>query len=89
MEFHVPSSISGASRAGVRHLLIHVGGTESFDGSDIINWVTQGKTPDQIVATKQSNGQVVRSRALCAYPMVSRYKGTGSEDDAASYVCAK
>jgi feruloyl esterase len=33
------------------------------------------------------NGEVDRTRPLCAYPAVARYKGTGSIDDAASFEC--
>jgi len=32
---------------------------------------------------------VVRTRPICAYPNRARYKGTGSIDDAASFVCKK
>jgi hypothetical protein len=30
---------------------------------------------------------VERTRPLCPYPQVARYKGTGSIDDAASFSC--
>jgi feruloyl esterase len=128
-----PNQIAEYLKKGGK-LLIHMGGTESFDGSDIIDlvndaakqagpkykdsiklfempgmnhcggglgcdqfdkigtidsWVTEGKTPERIVASKLANGQPVRTRPICAWPLVSRYKGSGSEDDAASYVCAK
>jgi feruloyl esterase len=33
------------------------------------------------------NGKVDRSRPLCMYPQVARYKGTGSTDEAASFAC--
>ena len=29
-----------------------------------------------------------RSRPLCQYPLVAKYKGTGSTDDAANFVCS-
>ena len=28
------------------------------------------------------------TRPLCPYPQVAKYKGTGSTDDAANFVCA-
>ncbi len=31
---------------------------------------------------------VTRSRPLCQYPLVAKYKGTGSTDDAANFVCS-
>jgi feruloyl esterase len=33
------------------------------------------------------DGQVDRTRPLCPYPQVAQYKGTGSTDDAANFVC--
>jgi len=32
-------------------------------------------------------GKVDRTRPLCPYPRVARYKGTGSTDDAANFEC--
>ena len=57
-------------------------------------WVEQGIAPERIVAVKRKNDMdpksaVVRTRPLCAYPLTARYKGTGSTDDAANFVCAK
>ena len=34
-------------------------------------------------------GKVDRTRPLCPYPQVARYKGTGSIDDAANFTCGK
>jgi feruloyl esterase len=34
-------------------------------------------------------GKVVRTRPLCAYPEVAKYKGSGSIDDAANFSCGK
>jgi feruloyl esterase len=54
-------------------------------------WVEQGQAPDVLVATKFENdfmpAKAVRTRPLCPYPKVARYKGTGSIDDAANFVC--
>ena len=56
-------------------------------------WVEEGVAPDQIIATKRQGGDpkgaVIRTRPLCPYPQVARYKGSGSTDDAANFVCAK
>ncbi len=53
------------------------------------NWMTTNKAPDQIVVSKTANGQVVRTRPTCAWPAVATYKGSGSEEEASSYVCKK
>ncbi|MEK6303713.1 MAG: tannase/feruloyl esterase family alpha/beta hydrolase [Acidobacteriota bacterium] len=54
-------------------------------------WVEEGIAPDQIIATKRQSqdpkSPVVRTRPLCPYPQVARYKGSGSTDDAANFVC--
>lgn len=63
-------------------------GPNTFDPLTALErWVEKGVAPDQLVATVSSNGEVVRSRPLCPYPQVARYKGKGSIDDAASFSC--
>jgi feruloyl esterase len=53
----------------------------------VIDWVEKGKAPDQLIASKVTNGTVVRTRPLCPYPQVARYKGEGSIDEASSFSC--
>ena len=50
-------------------------------------WVEQGQAPDEIVASRSVKGVVDRTRPLCRYPHVARYKGSGSTDEAANFVC--
>jgi feruloyl esterase len=57
-------------------------------------WVEQGTAPAEIIATKYKNNSdprsgVARTRPLCNWPQVAKYKGTGSTDDAANFVCGK
>jgi hypothetical protein len=47
----------------------------------------EGIAPNQVLASRIVNGAVVRSRRLCPYPQVARYKGTGSLDEAANFSC--
>ncbi len=64
-------------------------GTSRFDVlSALEQWTEQSKAPDQIQAAHMTNGQVDRTRPLCAYPMEAKYKGSGSTDDAANFTCA-
>src|SRR5438093_3652448 len=64
-------------------------GTDRFDAmTTLINWVEGGTTPDSIPAARVEQDQVKRTRPLCPYPRVARYKGSGSIDDAASFACA-
>jgi feruloyl esterase len=63
-------------------------GPSTFDGLDALDtWVSKGAAPSRIVATHSTNGQVDRSRPLCPYPQIARWKGAGSTDDAASFEC--
>jgi len=55
-------------------------------------WVEQGVAPERIVATKRRddgnpNSEVVRSRPLCAWPLVAHYRGQGSTEIASSFDC--
>jgi feruloyl esterase len=52
------------------------------------DWVERRKAPQQIVVQRVNNGAIDRTRPLCPYPQVARYRGTGSTDDAASFTCA-
>jgi len=56
-------------------------------------WVESGVAPDKIIAAKHKvdanpASEVVRTRPLCPYPQVARYKGSGSTDEAANFSCA-
>jgi feruloyl esterase len=63
-------------------------GPNAFDTlSALSGWVEQGKAPDSLLATRADAGKVVRTRPLCPYPQVAKYKGTGSIDDAANFTC--
>jgi feruloyl esterase len=63
-------------------------GPDTFDAVAALEaWVERGTAPSQILASKISNGKVERSRPLCPFPQVARYKGTGSMDDAANFSC--
>jgi feruloyl esterase len=64
------------------------------DGADTLDWfatmrtwVEQKRAPVDLVASRVVNGKTVRTRPLCAYPQVAIYKGSGSTDEAANFVC--
>jgi hypothetical protein len=55
-------------------------------------WLETGVAPGEIVATKYKidgdpTSGIARTRPLCPYPQIARYKGTGSIDEAANFVC--
>lgn len=63
-------------------------GPNTFDALTALEqWVEQNKAPEKIVASHSTNGVVDRTRPLCPYPQLAQYKGTGSIDDAANFVC--
>jgi feruloyl esterase len=63
-------------------------GTSTFDMVAALDaWRESGKAPEQINASRVRDGKVDRTRPLCAWPTVARYKGSGSIDEAANFVC--
>jgi feruloyl esterase len=63
-------------------------GASVFDPMSVIEpWVEKGQAPDQIVALHITNGKPDRSHPWCPFPQVAQYKGSGSTDDAANFVC--
>ena len=65
--------------------------TDSFDGlGAIVNWVENGDVPARIEASARSGASSLagRTRPLCAYPSYARYRGTGSLDDSANFICS-
>jgi hypothetical protein len=58
----------------------------------LTHWVEDRVAPGTIIASKYKTdgvptSGVVRTRPLCPYPQVARYKGTGSTDEAANFAC--
>jgi hypothetical protein len=54
----------------------------------LVKWVEHGQAPETLTAVRRDQtGAVVRSRPLCQYPLVARYKGRGPTDDAGSFEC--
>jgi Tannase and feruloyl esterase. len=69
-------------------------GPFAFDTiSALEQWVEKGKAPDRIVAAyfppDTGSAKPDRTRPLCPYPQVAKYKGSGSTDDASNFVCTK
>jgi alpha-beta hydrolase superfamily lysophospholipase len=75
--------------------------TDQFDMlTPLVNWVEKGEAPDSVQASARGAGNsggvnadvppawsATRTRPLCPYPKVARYKGGGSVEDAANFSC--
>lgn len=75
--------------------------TDQFDMvTPLVAWVEQGQAPDQVVAMARGTGNAggvnadvpstwsaTRTRPLCVYPKVARYKGSGDIESAANFSC--
>ena len=75
--------------------------TDQFDMlTPLVAWVEQGTVPASVTATARGPGSAAgvnadipgtwaanRTRPLCAYPTVARYKGTGSIEVADNFSC--
>ncbi|HVN97079.1 MAG TPA: tannase/feruloyl esterase family alpha/beta hydrolase [Syntrophorhabdaceae bacterium] len=77
--------------------------TDQFDLTDaLVDWVEKGIAPDSVVARARGKGVVAadvvnaevpvswspgRTRLLCAYPEIPKYKGSGDTEAASSFSC--
>jgi hypothetical protein len=63
-------------------------GPNTFDSIGALErWVERGEAPASMIASHSTGGRVDRTRPLCPYPQVAKYRGTGSIDDAANFAC--
>jgi feruloyl esterase len=51
------------------------------------NWVEHGQAPERVIASHSTAGAIDFTRPLCSFPLVAQWTGTGSQTDAANYVC--
>jgi feruloyl esterase len=63
-------------------------GPDTFSKMSVIeDWVEKGKAPQRIVASHLTNDVVDRTRPLCPYPQVAKYKGSRNINKADNFVC--
>jgi feruloyl esterase len=78
--------------------MTHCGGgpaTDRFDAfGALVAWVEQGTAPGDLIAEVRADNadlpaswSKTRSRPLCDWPKIARYRGTGDLESAASFVC--
>ncbi|KAK1749644.1 tannase and feruloyl esterase [Echria macrotheca] len=71
-------------------------GLGSIDGAvptnsleSLVNWVENGKAPQEIAAASLPTAASHFTRKLCQYPLVAKYDGKGDQTIAASYRCVR
>jgi hypothetical protein len=76
---------------GAGHCLSAAGPAPNDPFTAVVSWVEHAKAPAAIPAAlvDPTTGAVTRTRLLCAYPLVARYTGHGSTNDAANFRCAR
>jgi feruloyl esterase len=93
----VVDAMGGANRVTDSYRLFMVPGMNHCGGGDgtatfdmlaaLEQWVEKKQAPSSIPAAHTTDGRVDRTRPLCPYPQVATYKGSGSTDEAANFVC--
>jgi feruloyl esterase len=93
----VVGALGGTAKVSDSYRLFMAPGMNHCSGGDgpsridvftaIDEWVSKGKAPDRMVAEHVTDNRVDRSRPLCPYPQVAKYKGEGSLDKAESFAC--
>ena len=68
---------------GMEHCIGGPGPSQFDKMAVIVDWVEHRKAPERISATRPG-----RTRPLCPYPKIAKSKGSGSTDEAESFVCA-
>ncbi len=72
---------------GVGHCAGGPGPMPSGQLDALVSWVEDGKPPVTLSASRQTPSGP-RTRILCQYPLVPKYKGKGNTDDAANFSCS-
>jgi feruloyl esterase len=63
-------------------------GTSTFDALGALEqWREHGAAPDALAGSRTVRGRVDRTRPICAYPDVARYRGAGSVDETSNFSC--
>ena len=88
-----PGKVEDSYRLFMAPGMGHCGGGEGPNHFDMLGaldeWVEKGQAPAKVIASHITDGKVDRTRPLCPYPQVAKYKGSGSTNDAANFVCAR
>lgn len=88
-----PAAVDNSYRLFMAPGMNHCSGGDGPNKFDMLAaleaWREHGKAPDAVLASHETDGKIDRTRPLCAYPGVAKYKGTGSTDNAANFACVR
>ena len=73
---------------GVAHCRGDPGPQPTGQFEALVKWVENGIVPEMPIAAGKTSAGATRSRPLCPYPLVARYKGSGNIDEASSFTCS-
>lgn len=75
---------------GAGHCFSAAGPAPTDPFAAVVSWVEHANAPASLPAAlvDPTTGTVTRTRLLCAYPLVARYTGQGSTNDASNFRCA-
>ena len=74
---------------GAQHCASAAGPAPADPLGAVVDWVEHHRAPTALLGTTtDASGNVVMTRPICMYPLVARYKGHGSINDASSFVCS-
>lgn len=73
---------------GVAHCGGGPGAAPSGQLEALLAWVEEGRAPATLPASREMAAGARRTRILCPYPMVAKYRGSGSTDEAANFSCS-
>ncbi|OAG74649.1 feruloyl esterase [Gluconobacter japonicus] len=63
-------------------------GCDTFSKLGVIDdWISRHQSPETIIAAYVSNGKIIRTRPVCAWPKIAYYDGHSNMNDAASFSC--
>jgi feruloyl esterase len=86
------SDVQGFYRLFMVPGMAHCGGGDGTSSFDMLaaleQWVEHKNAPEHIAAARIRDGKTDRTRPLCPFPQIAKYKGSGSTDDAANFTCA-
>jgi feruloyl esterase len=78
--------------------MAHCGGGPATDRFDLfttlVDWVERNRAPGTVIASVRADNPELppgasptRTRPLCEWPKIARYRGSGDVESAASFVC--